>query len=222
MKTGAEIKDLVIVKLEEYSQFMTKGGDSGPVLFDWENLDEIKPIYSYIDKQLQESADEVLSFAPLHKLYPVVLSDHTVEASNDGTGVITVPQDFLRLHTLKMKEWSVPIHIAISVDHPLYRHQLNKYTRGHKDKPVAVLNHIMQQTPKVGYNLLTYFSVEKDHTVEKLLYIKKFEMSDDYHDTVAELIALNCAKKVYEVFGNTEQVSLMTSEIQNVQNVMLL
>jgi hypothetical protein len=219
--TGADIRNLVITKLEERSAFLANN-TNGPILTGGDNLGELKPVYDYVDEQLPIAANEVLLSVPIHKLYATAMSSPTSSPNLDGTGVITLPQDFLRLHTLKMQEWSVPIHIAISVDHPLYRHQLNKYTRGHKDKPVAVLNHIMQQTPIVGYNLLTYFSVEKDHTVEKLLYIKKFEMSDDYHDTVAELIALNCAKKVYEVFGNTEQVSLITSEIQNVQNVMLL
>jgi hypothetical protein len=216
MKTGAEIKDLVIVKLEEYSQFMTKGGDSGPVLFDWENLDEIKPIYSYIDKQLQESADEVLSFAPLHKLYPVVLSDHTVEASNDGTGVITLPDDYLRLYRIKMLEWSTPVSIAISVDHPLYRDQFNRYTRGHQDKPVVVF--MTKGTTKT----LSYYSVKENHAISELLYIKHFDEQDKYDNSVAELIALNCAKKVLEVFGNTEQVNLIASEMQNVKNTMLI
>lgn len=69
---------------------------------------------------------------------------------------------------------------------------------------------------------LTYFSVEKDHTIEKLSYISEFDTNAEYNDTVAELIALNCAKKVLEVYGNTEQVTLITSEIKNVQDNMLL
>lgn len=219
--TGADIRNLVITKLEERSAFLSDNSN-GPILSGGDNLGELKPIYDYVDEQLPIAANEVLLSAPLHKLYATAMSSPTSSSNSDGTGVITLPQDFLRLHTLKMQEWSVPLHIAISVDHPLYRHQLNKYTRGHKDKPVAVLNHIIQSLPKVEYNLLTYYSVEKDHTVEKLWYIKEFEVADEFNDTVAEMIALNCAKKIYEIYGNTEQVGLMTTEIQNVQNAMLL
>lgn len=219
--TGADIRNLVITKLEERSAFLSDNS-KGPILSGGDNLGELKPIYDYIDEQLPIAANEVLLSAPLHKLYATAMSSPTSSPNSDGTGVITLPQDFLRLHTLKMQEWSVPLHIAISVDHPLYRHQLNKYTRGHKDKPVAVLNHIIQSSPKVEYNLLTYYSVENNHTVEKLWYIKEFEMADEFNDTVAEMVALNCAKKIYEIYGNTEQVSLMTTEIQNVQNAMLL
>lgn len=224
--TGADIRKLVITKLEERSAFLSDNSN-GPILSGGDNLGELKPVYDYVDEQLPIAANEVLLSAPIHKLYATTVSNPTSSNNGDGTGTITVPVDFLRLHTLKMTEWSKPVHIAISIDHPLYRNQLNKYTRGHKDKPVVVLNRVTSSLPKVNYNILTYYSVEEDHTVEQLWYIKKFgmtddEMTDEYNDTVAELIALNCAKKIYEIYGNTEQVTLMTSEIQNVQNTMLL
>lgn len=213
--TGADIRKLVITKLEERSAFLSDNSN-GPILSGGDNLGELKPVYDYVDEQLPIAANEVLLSAPIHKLYATTVSNPTSSNNGDGTGTITAPVDFLRLHTLKMAEWSKPVHIAISIDHPLYRNQLNKYTRGHKDKPVVVLSHIGASST------LTYYSVSTDHSVEKLLYIKKFSVNDSYHDTVAELIALNCAKKIYEIYGNTEQVTLMTSEIQNVQNTMLL
>ena len=217
MKTGTDIRELVIVKLEEHSPYMMAGGSNGPILSGGDSLSELKPIYDYIDEQLPIAANEVLLSVPIHKLFPANASDIVVTSNNDGTGKITLPDDFLRLALLKMKEWSVPIHMAISVDHPLYRLQLNKYTRGHMHKPVAVYSSDYEMK-----QYLEYYSVETNHEVEKLSYVKKFNTTDTYHDTVAELIALNCAKKIYEIYGNTEQVTLMTSEIQNVQNVMLL
>jgi hypothetical protein len=219
--TGADIRNLVITKLEERSAFLNDNSN-GPILIGGDNLGELKPVYDYVDEQLPIAANEVLLSVPIHKLYATIAQSTSASPNGDGTGDIETPSDFLRLHTLKMTEWSKPVHIAISIDHPLYRDQLNKYTRGHKDKPVVVLNRVRDSLRKVNYNVLTYYSVRKDHTVEQLLYIKKFEMTDEYNDTVAELIALNCAKKIYEIYGNTEQVTLMTSEIQNVQNTMLL
>lgn len=213
--TGADIRNLVITKLEERSAFLSDNSN-GPILSGVDNIGELKPVYDYIDEQLPIAANEVLLSAPIHKLYATTASSPTSSNNGDGTGTITAPSDFLRLHTLKMTEWSKPVHIAISIDHPLYRNQLNKYTRGHKDKPVVVLSNVGASS------ILTYYSVSENHSVEKLLYIKKFSENDSYHDTVAELIALNCAKKIYEIYGNTEQVTLMTSEIQNVQNTMLL
>lgn len=213
--TGADIRNLVITKLEERSAFLANN-TSGPILTGGDNLSELKPVYDYVDEQLPIAANEVLLSVPIHKLFPTTLTSVTPTSNQDGTGVIELPDDYLRLALLQMTEWSVPVHIAISADHPLYKQQFNKYTRGHKNKPVVVYSN------NGSKQYLEYYSVASNHTVKTLSYIKKFEIADEYHDTVAELIALNCAKKVYEVFGNTEQVSLMTSEIQNVQNVMLL
>ena len=213
--TGADIRNLVITKLEERSAFL-ENNTGGPIFTGGDNLGELKPVYDYVDEQLPIAANEVLLSVPIHKLFPTTLTSVTPTSNQDGTGVIELPDDYLRLALLQMKEWSVPVHIAISADHPLYKHQFNKYTRGHQNKPVVVYSN------NGSKQYLEYYSVSNDHTVKTLSYIKKFSPNDNYHDTVAELIALNCAKKVYEVFGNTEQVSLMTSEIQNVQNVMLL
>lgn len=213
--TGADIRNLVITKLEERSAFLANN-TSGPILTGGDNLSELKPVYDYVDEQLPIAANEVLLSVPIHKLFPTTIPSVTPTSNQDGTGVIELPNDYLRLALLQMTDWSVPVHIAISADHPLYKQQFNKYTRGHKNKPVVVYSN------NGSKQYLEYYSVTSNHTVKTLSYIKKFSPNDNYHDTVAELIALNCAKKVYEVFGNTEQVSLMTSEIQNVQNVMLL
>lgn len=213
--TGADIRNLVITKLEERSAFLANN-TNGPILTGGDNLGELKPVYDYVDEQLPIAANEVLLSVPIHKLFPTTITSVASTSNQDGTGVIELPDDYLRLALLQMTEWSVPVHIAISADHPLYKQQFNKYTRGHQNKPVVVYSN------NGSKQYLEYYSVTSDHTVKTLSYIKKFSPNDNYHDIVAELIALNCAKKVYEVFGNTEQVSLMTSEIQNVQNVMLL
>lgn len=213
---GAGIRGLVIVKLDEHSAFLSSPTLGGPILSAGSVLSEVKSVYSYIDAQLSEAANEVLLSVPIHKLYATVVQTPTSTDNGNGTGYIALPSDFLRLHTLKMKEWSRPVHVAISVDHPLYPLQWSEYTRGHQHKPVVVYDGENNQ------ETLTYFSVEKDHTIDKLSYISEFDTKAEYNDTVAELIALNCAKKVLEVYGNTEQVTLITSEIKNVQDNMLL
>ena len=65
---------------------------------------------------------------------------------------------------------------------------------------------------------LQYFSVPANapHTVKTFYYIPKFSDNCDYDRSVAELIALHCARKVYEVYGNAEQVGMLTNEINSV------
>jgi hypothetical protein len=196
---------------------LPNSGTSGPILSGGDILEELKPIYSYVDQQLEQAANEVLRVVPVHRL-PSCEKQGTdlTSSSNDGVCIITLPDDFLRLVRVKLAEWSNPVIVPISVDHPLYRHQFNKYTRGHQDKPVAVYIDTADKKE------LECYSYSNNGDVEYLSYIQKFEKGSDYDTTIAELIALTCARKVFEVYGNTEQVSMMTSEIQNVLNTMLL
>ena len=45
MKTGTDIRGLVIVKLEERSPYLMAGGSNGPILSGGDSLSELKPIY---------------------------------------------------------------------------------------------------------------------------------------------------------------------------------
>lgn len=214
--TGAGIRDLVITKLEERSAFLANS-TNGPILSGGDNLSELKPVYDYVDEQLPIAANEVLLSAPIHKLSSYEKRGAEVSTSNsNGVCVITLPSDFLRLTMVKLAEWSNPVSVPIAVDHPLYKQQYNKYTRGHQDKPVVAY------VDKAGDKILECYSYNKNTEVEVLSYIKKFNDKEEYHDTISELIALTCARKVFEVFGNAEQVTMMTSEIDNVLKTMLL
>ena len=214
--TGADIRNLVITKLEERSAFLADN-TSGPILSGGDILNEIKPVYDYVDEQLPIAANEVLLSAPIHRLSATQADVSGINTLNaNGVCTITLPDDYLRLVKVKLTEWSTPVSIPISVDHPLYRQQHNKYTRGHQDKPVVAYVEIGSE------KRLECYSYTKISTVESLWYIQKFDENNKYKDIIAELIALTCARKIFEIFGNTEQVTIMTAEVQNVLNTMLL
>ena len=213
---GAYIRNLVITKLEERSAFLSDNSN-GPILSGRNDLGELKPIYDYVDEQLPIAANEVLLYAPIHKLSATQADVSGINTLNaNGVCTITLPDDYLRLVKVKLTEWSTPVSIPISVDHPLYRQQHIKYTRGHQDKPVVAYVEVGSEKQ------LECYSYTKISTVESLWYIQKFDVKNEYKDAIAELIALTCARKIFEIFGNTEQVTIMTAEVQNVLNTMLL
>lgn len=214
--TGADIRNLVITKLEERSAFLADN-TSGPILSGGDILNEIKPVYDYVDEQLPIAANEVLLSAPIHKLSATQADVSGINTLNaNGVCTIALPDDYLRLVKVKLIEWSTPVSIPISVDHPLYRQQHIKYTRGHQDKPVVAYVEVGSEKQ------LECYSYTKNSSVESLWYIQKFDEKNKYKDAIAELIALTCARKIFEIFGNTEQVTMMTAEVQNVLNTMLL
>lgn len=214
---GSEIVNLVITKLEERSAFLNPNSGMGPLLSGDDSLNELNPVYSYINSHLAESANEVLMIAPLNHLIPTDITDNVEATPNDdGTGKIEIPEDYLRLYTLKMEDWAKPVHEAIGKGHPIYSQQFNKYTRGIPEKPVVVYSGAVT-TP-----YLNYYSVYTSHEINELSYIPRFSEVNEYTDKMSEAIALNTAKKVMEVFGNTEGVAIMQNELTSVLGNMQL
>lgn len=212
---GKDIENLVIVKLEEYTPFgPSKEEEAGPILSGNDILNEVKPIYSYVNQSLAEAADEILRVVPINYLYPEEAHCCAHENKDHKTGHIHQPEDYLRLHTLRMKSWEKSVHHTYAVDTPEWELQQNEWTRGSFTKPVVVYD-----AP-----FLCYYSVKESnqHIIEKFLYIPRFDKHSEYKEEVAELIAINCAKKVLEVFGNTEQINILTTELNSVLENMKL
>lgn len=237
---GKEIQNLVIVKLEEYTPYGPQSGKT--LLAGGDSLDEVKPIYSYVSQHLAEAANEILLTAPIHRL--LYKTDANIVATPDDEdkhiGSINLPSDFLRLHTLRMEGWSRPLHDMVNPSCPVYRLQFNRWTRGTKQKPVAILDGrgltktqvetdndgkvVKTNTVYTEQPILRYFSVDAsdEHTIKEFKYVSKFDQYQDYEREVAELISLHCARKVCEVFGMTEQVGILTNEINSVlENIRL-
>ena len=202
-----DIKKLVIVKLEEHSPFGPLDNQSGPLLSGGNDLKEVKPIYSYIDASIVEAGNEMLRIAPLNKLIPEQWIPNHVHPNpmRPHTGHFELPDDFIRLHTLLMFGWRRPVHRAIMPEDDDFHDQDYEATAGNCWKPTATID---------GTNIY-YYSLPYGchHKVEEFLYVPDYLHTFEFTDAVGELIALNCARKVYDVFGNTEGSSIMAKEI---------
>lgn len=205
---GSEIKDLVIVKLEEYTPFGPSSGKT--LLAGGDSLDEVKPIYSYVETSIDEAADEILRLLPTHAISDIAISSTpTLITTDNHTGKITIPTNYLRLHTLLMTGWQRPVHLAIRPTDPLYSLQFNEWTRGTPQKPIVTDDGLY----------LHYYSVNNTHTIEQFLYVEHFNLNTDYPPQVAEAIALNTARKVYQIFSNNEQAAILQKEIESVVQI---
>lgn len=68
-------------------------------------------------------------------------------ATGDWVCFLEIPQDFLRLITLKANGWKRPIQTFVGEDSVEYRKQQNKYLRGTPSKPIGVLTHGTSGSP---------------------------------------------------------------------------
>ena len=226
---GSDIVDLVIVKLEEKSSFLTRNGEGvgGPILSSGDNIDELKPVYSYINAHIGQAANEVLLAAPLNRLIPVdgskmkvtqEGSEVEVQRPISSNGRVELPNNFLRLYSIQANDWERPVHKAITKTDHLYTLQYNKFTKGTKIKPVVVYSGVRgSESPQY----LDLYSTS-ENTLKEFLYIPEYTNETEYNRDVAEAIALNCAKKVLEVYSMTDKAAAMNNELNVVLSSMNL
>lgn len=170
---------------------------SGDIIVDVD-VENTKPYDSIIDELLDECAVEVLLKAPFYRLEVSKADVTAIEDSTDKKiGSITLPNDFLRLVSFRMKEWQRPVvEFAIQGD-IVSQKQYNKHLRGGLAKPVAVLS-----KTDVGYKA-TYYSVDKSHDVVDFLYIKQTGAENIADMQLVDAMCWLCAGKTLGVLGQT-------------------
>lgn len=206
--TYNELIDRVKVKMEEYTPFAESAMIAAPESMGF----DVKPIVSYIKRTLDESCNEVLMVLPLNLIRSsqMVIIDQIKNA--DGSGVLGLGDSFLRVHSFKMKDWKKTLHNAEREDGDIAELQENPYTRGKVYKPVLVYHRSLSVFPK--NKALSYYSCETNSTqeIDIAWQVSAFD-KDNIQEDLADFYVLNCAKKVYGIFGMTDKAALMTTEL---------
>ena len=208
---GSDISDLVITKLDEKSAFLTR---SSSILLSGDGIDDVKPVYSYIDDTLPIAANETLRTYPLYRLtpYDAVRGANEYDSSmvdyNDKVLTVTLPSDFLRLYSVRASDWDRPVNKAITQLDPMYMLQRNKYTRGTPQKPVVVY-----LGDRYDDNVKIECYTSASESIPELLYIQQFDSGIEYSDNIAEMVALNCARKIAEIYNDSALVKIFADEM---------
>jgi hypothetical protein len=134
----------------------------------------------------------------------LMTSSGTIEVANKAdnqTGTIVLPDDFLRIVSLKMSDWEQPVtELAIQGDE-LAKMQSNKHLRGSVAKPVGVLN-----KTNAGYQINYYSS--STHDVEEFLYIKRDDAENIADSQLVDAMVWVCAGKTLGVLGEANLANL--------------
>lgn len=194
----------VKVKLEEFSPFdepksLVAIADSN-----------VKPINSYIEETLDIAYDDVLLLAPLHLIKENVsdIYDEKIEVVKK-VGYLEVPDDYLRLHSVMFDKWKRMVNRVIYPDQAEYALQRNEYTRGGIAKPVIAINN----------NKFEIYSIKPSMKCECFKYIPKTtEGNSDFEDALIDMIVLQCAILVLEVFEQTNKAQVLSQELSNLIN----
>lgn len=164
-------------------------------------LDEI------IRSKLIEATRTVLENCPIWMLDGEKMPT-AVAANTDGTGSISLPDDFLRLVALQMNGWDAPVFFVEPSGTQKALMQKNKWLRGNPKRPVLVFSKNIS-----GARVIEYYSAEGNNAaVELAIYVKipNVVTSNDkeylnFPEILKQPIISYCAALVSLVRGNAEQ-----------------
>lgn len=126
-----------------------------------ENRDNLE-LDELIAAKLPEAARDVTEQSEVGLLEPVAME--TAVTTTEGGGMLTMPDDFLRIVTLKMTGWNRCVTAIAGEGSDIDLMQRNKYTRGTRMKPVCVYGHDAE-----GKRVIEFFGTATE--VEKALYM---------------------------------------------------
>lgn len=169
----------------------------------------------YIDNSIDEQLRTLLLSAPVRFL-PVVEINNECEPlrRQDGSGRITLPDDFLRPISLLMEGWNKCVTRFIDENHPLYELQFSRYTRGGVNKPVAVWT-----TDGSGAQVIDYFSFPASvtsHTIASLQCVKNptsHAATYNLHPALIDALCYRCTALVYDIMGNQPMSAVMQTRV---------
>lgn len=198
-------KRVELVELtRQYMEEWTRGERTDFWLGDDSENKALWPIVDYIDKQLDIAANMILAALPLHMLQEVkkeIPLDNF--ALMNGIGYIPQPKDFLKLEGIRLSSWTRNVFETCKVGTDEYLHQQNKYVRGISDKP------------KIGlaYGKLELYSIRPDDCVCYAYYIPRVK-AEEVDEKLFPFVALQCAIKVEEIFGDTNKIQTLGADLQ--------
>jgi hypothetical protein len=206
--TREELIHRVKAKIEELSPY----GYEAPLIAIQEDSElteninkEIKPIISYISECLNESCNTKLSILPLHLIKPKeieIKTDEVKKVAKQGTLQtisVKLPLDFLRIHSIKFKDWSRVVSKAISAEHPDAVYEANLHTMGKPTRPVCMID-VIEGYKWLVSNSSTAVMVNIDLDMPYRNYVARFD-DTNIQDTLADYFVLQTAIDVCKVLN---------------------
>lgn len=224
-----EYIDAVKVKIEEISPFKEPDhfidGTSDP------DFDCVKPIVSYIEKNLDEAAQNCLRSLPLSLLHAdIERKTDGFSVDVNGVGFITGIHANYRYVRFCHEALKRDITAFITSEDPLYLVQQNEHVRGGLAKPVAVLASFHDGSNAGQIEIYSFkpkmaeaFDPSEVSTDFVLLYInteKKPGVASDYspatpalvQSPIDDLIVLECARMVLNILKNYDGAKVCENE----------
>lgn len=105
-----------------------------------------------VEPFISEAANQILMSAPLHIANNITdFSDSELTSSDDGSGVVELPDSFARLVEFQMEGWKHRVKAPTPLSDSLLKRQQNRMTKANDSSPIVAIDE----------NKLLYFNVKE-------------------------------------------------------------
>ncbi len=175
-------------------------------------LDEINGLsegQTIMDAQIEGQLDD--SAVSLLLLLPSFLSDPVApEAALPITGgVITMPDDFLKVGTLKLTSWGVHIEKPLPISHPRVSYESYGYLKATPNNPLAAIKN------EAGSIKILLAPVAESDSVE-LFYVARPEAAEDLADKLIDMLAWHTSERIFTAYGETEKSMAAKARLEEI------
>ena len=164
--------------------------------------DDTVMIEHYIAQCIAPAANALFAVAPIHKL---PLSEGARFSEELNTGIITLPEKFMRLAALRLSSWERTVTETVPAGSVLHHAQQNPYLRAGKGKPVAVAAF------RNGEAVIECYPCPLGSTLQQFSYVAEVSDGDPIiaGNALADAVCHLCASLVYNIFGNAAMSASM-------------
>lgn len=198
-----------------------KNNSSAPLAALIDDVDTLS-IDKLIESKIEDAARAVTVNAPRHLLDSGKGFSTAVAWSSSKTkhwGFTQLPEDFLRLVTFQMSDWSYPVVEAITETDPIYKQQNSRFAGigGNPQRPVvAIVQH------PIGLILEFYSCTSNDVAVKIARYIPIPRIENErigISEKLVDAVVYYCAYLVLTSLSEVEQAKVMFAIYKNLSEL---
>lgn len=198
-----------------------KNNSSAPLAALIDDVDTLS-IDALIESKIEDAARAVTVNAPRHLLDSGKGFSTAVAWSSSKTkhwGFTQLPEDFLRLVTFQMSDWSYPVVEAITETAPIYKQQNSRFAGigGNPQRPVvAIVQH------PIGLILEFYSCTSNDVAVKLARYIPIPRIENErigISEKLVDGVVYYCAYLVLTSLSEVEQAKVMFAIYKNLSEL---
>ncbi|PIN27593.1 hypothetical protein [Prevotella intermedia] len=198
-----------------------KNNSSAPLAALIDDVDTLS-IGKLIESKIEDATRAVTVNAPRHLLDSGKGFSTAVAWSSSKTkhwGFTQLPEDFLRLVTFQMSDWSYPVVEAITETDPIYKQQNSRFAGigGNPQRPVvAIVQH------PIGLILEFYSCTSNDVAVKIARYIPIPRVENErigISEKLVDSVVYYCAYLVLTSLSEVEQAKVMFAIYKNLSEL---